>query len=154
MFKTKQNLDNRLIEILDENIAASAFELANLNNFIIASEKELDQAKIELQEREEKDAALQQYIREVDMTNKIYETFLQRMKETNEVKELQSSNVKIIQPVLLPAAPISPNVSKITMMFYLFSIPSPERTRGIKQRNPTLKIKKGLFYRDRFPRGF
>ena len=34
MFKTKQNLDNRLEEILDENIAAAAFELANLKNFI------------------------------------------------------------------------------------------------------------------------
>ena len=45
------------------------------------------------------------------MTTKIYETFLQRMKETNEVKELQSSNVKIIQAALLPAAPISPNIS-------------------------------------------
>ena len=30
MFKTKNNLDNRLKEILDENIAAAAFELANL----------------------------------------------------------------------------------------------------------------------------
>ena len=33
MFKTKENLDNRLIEILDENIAAAAFELANLTKF-------------------------------------------------------------------------------------------------------------------------
>ena len=42
MFKTKENLDNRLKEILDENIAAAAFELANLKNFIESSEKELD----------------------------------------------------------------------------------------------------------------
>ena len=34
MFKTKQNLDKRLEEILDENIAAAAFELANIKNFI------------------------------------------------------------------------------------------------------------------------
>lgn len=54
MFKTKENLDNRLGEILDENIAAAAFELANLKNFILGSEKELDQAKFDLQELEEK----------------------------------------------------------------------------------------------------
>ena len=47
--------------------------------------------------------------------------FLQRMKETNEVKELQSTNVKIIQAALLPSLPISPNVEKITFMFYLLS---------------------------------
>ena len=121
MFKTKDNLDNRLKEILDENIAAAAFELANLNNFITSSEEELDGAKSELLDLEEKDVALQQYVREVEMNNKIYETFLQRMKETNEVKNLQSSNVRIIQSALLPIVPISPNVSKITMMFYLMS---------------------------------
>ena len=121
MFKTKANLDNRLKEILDENIAASAFELANLQNFIISSEEELDDAKFELQALEEKDVALQQYVREVEMNNKIYETFLQRMKETNEVKELQSSNVKIIQAALLPILPISPNISQITIMVYLIS---------------------------------
>lgn len=69
-----------------------------------------------------KDAALRKYVREVEMTSKIYETFLQRMKETNEVKELQSSNVKIIQAALLPSAPISPNVKKITFLFFLFSL--------------------------------
>ena len=39
MFKTRQNLENRLEEILDENIAAAAFELANLKNFITSSEE-------------------------------------------------------------------------------------------------------------------
>ncbi len=119
--KTKQNLDNRLKEILDENIAATAFELSNLKGFIESSELELDQAKFDLQSLEEKDVALQQYVREVETNNKIYETFLQRMKETNEVKELQSSNVRIIQNALLPLLPISPNISKITITFYLLS---------------------------------
>ncbi len=119
--KTKQNLENRLKEILDENIAAAAFELSNLNGFIESSEKELNKAKFELQALEEKDVALQQYVREVETNNRIYETFLQRMKETNEVKELQSSNVRIIQNALLPLAPISPNITKITIMFYLMS---------------------------------
>ncbi len=119
--KTKQNLDNRLKEILDENIAAAAFELSNLKGFIESSEVELDKAKFELQALEEKDVALQQYVREVETNNKIYETFLQRMKETNEVKELQSSNVRIIQNALLPLVPVSPNVTNITIMFYLIS---------------------------------
>ena len=95
VLKTKINLDNRLKEILDENIAAAAYELANLKGFITISEEELNKAKFELQDLEEKDVALQQFVREVETNNKIYETFLQRMKETNEVKELQSSNVRI-----------------------------------------------------------
>ncbi len=119
--KTKDNLNNRLKEILDENIAAAAFELSNLKGFIESSELELEKAKFELQALEEKDVALQQFVREVETNNKIYETFLQRMKETNEVKELQSSNVRIIQNALLPLLPISPNIAKITILFYLLS---------------------------------
>ncbi|MDB4845580.1 polysaccharide biosynthesis tyrosine autokinase [Candidatus Pelagibacter sp.] len=121
VLKTKENLDNRLKEILDENIAAAAFELANLQGFIKSSEEELDLAKFDLQELEEKDVALQQFVREVETNNKIYETFLQRMKETNEVKELQSSNVRIIQNALLPLLPISPDIPKITFLFYFLS---------------------------------
>ena len=119
--KTKENLQNRLEELLDENIAAAAFELSNLQGFIQSSKDELNLAKIDLQELEEKDVSLQQYVREVETNNRIYETFLQRMKETNEVKELQSSNVRIIQSALLPLNPISPNISQIIFMSYLLS---------------------------------
>jgi succinoglycan biosynthesis transport protein ExoP len=119
--KTKENLQNRLGELLDENISAAAFELSNLQGFIQSSKDELNLAKIDLQELEEKDVALQQYVREVETNNRIYETFLQRMKETNEVKELQSSNVRIIQSALLPLKPISPNISKITFISYLLA---------------------------------
>ena len=121
VLKTKINLDNRLKEILDENIAAAAYELANLKGFITISEEELNKAKFELQDLEEKDVSLKQFVREVETNNKIYETFLQRMKETNEVKELQSSNVRIIQNALLPLRPISPDIFKITMLFYILS---------------------------------
>jgi succinoglycan biosynthesis transport protein ExoP len=121
VLKTKINLDNRLKEILDENIAAAAYELANLKGFITISEEELDKAKFELQDLEEKDVALKQFVREVETNNRIYETFLQRMKETNEVKELQSSNVRIIQNALLPLSPISPDIFKITLLFYFLS---------------------------------
>jgi succinoglycan biosynthesis transport protein ExoP len=121
VLKTKINLDNRLKEILDENIAAAAYELANLKGFITISEEELNKAKFELQDLEEKDVELRQYVREVETNNKIYETFLQRMKETNEVKELQSSNVRIIQNALLPLFPVSPNISKIVFLFYVLS---------------------------------
>ncbi len=121
VFKTKVNLQNKLEEILNENIAAAAFESANLQGFIKSSEEELEDAKFDLLELEEKDVALRQFVREVETNDKIYETFLQRMKETNEVKELQSSNVRIIQSALLPIRPISPDIPKITFIVYLIS---------------------------------
>ena len=92
-----------------------------MQGFIQSSKDELNLAKIDLQEIEEKEAGMMNFSREVESSRKLYETFLQRMKETNEVKELQSSNVRIIQSALLPLKPISPNISKITFMTYIMA---------------------------------
>ena len=92
-----------------------------MQGFIQSSKDELNLAKIDLQEIEEKEAGMMNFSREVESSRKLYETFLQRMKETNEVKELQSSNVRIIQSALLPLKPISPNISKITLMTYFMA---------------------------------
>ena len=110
-----------IVEILDENIAAAAFELANLQGFINSSEDELELAKFDLREIEEKEAGMMNFSREVESSRKLYETFLQRVKETNEAQNLQVSNVKIIESALLPLKPISPNILKITLLFYLIS---------------------------------
>ena len=70
---------------------------------------DLENAKNNLREIEEKEAGMMNFSREVESSRKLYETFLQRMKETNEVKELQSSNVRIIQ-ILVSLLPISPSI--------------------------------------------
>ena len=64
-------VDKTVKEILDENIAAAAYELANLKGFIAISEDELNKAKFDLQDLEEKDVALKQFVREVETNNKI-----------------------------------------------------------------------------------
>ena len=84
------NLKVQLKDILDENIQQKAFELSNLDNFIKLSEEELQKATDQLRDLEEKEAGMLKFSREVDSSRKLYESFLQRVKETNEAQKLTS----------------------------------------------------------------
>src|SRR5210317_423825 len=106
------SLENQLKKILDETIQKKAFELSNLQTFINLSNEELDKAKKELRLIEEKEAGMMKFVREVESSRKLYETFLQRVKETNEAQNLQVSKMKIIETPSLADKPFSPQPNK------------------------------------------
>jgi len=120
-YRQNENLENQLKEILDVTIQKKAFELSNLNNFINLSNQELDKAKNELRLIEEKEAGMMKYVREVDSSRKLYETFLQRVKETNEAQNLQVSKMKIIETPGLPDTPFSPNPKNNFILAFFIS---------------------------------
>ena len=62
------------------------------------------------------------FVREVDLNTKLYESFLERMKETSEAQKLQTSNVKMIQTPILPTNPIFPNVVFIVFISYFLGL--------------------------------
>ena len=116
-----ENLMVQLKNILDENIQQKAFELSNLDNFIKLSEEELQKATDELRVIEEKEAGMLKFTREVDSSKKLYESFLQRVKETNEAQNLQVSRLKVIETPNLPLLPFSPKPYQNTILAYLIS---------------------------------
>ena len=103
-----ENLKIQLKDILDENIQQKAFELSNLDNFIKLSDEELQKATNELRVIEEKEAGMLKFSREVESSRKLYESFLQRVKETNEAQNLQVSKLKVIETPNLPSNHFSP----------------------------------------------
>ncbi len=115
------NLKVQLKEILDKNIQQKAFELSNLNNFIQLSEDDLQLATDELRIIEEKEAGMLKFSREVDSSKKLYESFLQRVKETNEAQNLQVSRLKVIETPNLPVKPFSPKTTKNVVISFLIS---------------------------------
>ena len=117
----KENLENQLKEILDKNIQQKAFELSNLNNFIKLSEEELQKVTEELRVLEEKESGMLKFAREVDSSRKLYESFLQRVKETNEAQNLQVSKLKIIENPNLPDEPFSPKPEKNFILTFLIA---------------------------------
>ncbi len=118
------NLEIQLRDILDENIQQKAFELSNLDNFIKLSEEELQKATDELRIIEEKEAGMLKFSREVDSSRKLYESFLQRVKETNEAQNLQVSRLKVIETPNLPASPFSPQPKKNSIITFLIAFMS------------------------------
>ena len=117
-----ESLTNQLKDILNENIQQKAFELSNLNNFIRLSEEEMQKATDELREIEEKESGMLQFSREVESSKKLYESFLQRVKETNEAQNLQVSKLKIIETPNFPSKPFAPNPMKNSIMAFITSM--------------------------------
>ena len=120
-YELQESLEHQLERILEEVIVRKVFELSNLKNFIDLSKEDLENAKNELREIEEKEAGMLNFSREVESSRKLYNTFLQRQKETNEAQNLQISKLKIIERPSLPAAPFSPKPYKNFIMALIAS---------------------------------
>jgi len=61
------------------------------------------------------------FVREVDSSKKLYESFLQRVKETNEAQNLQVSGLKIIESPSLPSSHFSPNPTQNLIISFFIS---------------------------------
>ena len=120
-YELNVSLENQLKKILDEVIQKKVFELSNLKNFISLSNADLENAKQELMIIEEKEAGMLNFSREVDSSRKLYETFLQRVKETNEAQNLQVSKLKIIETPSFPGGPFTPKPFKNFTLALLLS---------------------------------
>ena len=120
-YEQNKSLEDQLKKILDVTIQKKAFELSNLNNFINLSDQELSKAKNELRAIEEKEAGMMKFVREVESSRKLYDTFLQRVKETNEAQNLQVSRTKVIETPTLAKAPFSPQPNQNFMIAFLIS---------------------------------
>ena len=119
-YELKQSLKHQLKHLVEDVIERKAFELSNIKSFIETSKKNLEKAKDELRETEEKEAGMMNFTREVESSRKLYETFLQRLKETNETQNLQISKLSIIEKPFLPNGPFSPKPKK-NFILALFS---------------------------------
>jgi capsular exopolysaccharide synthesis family protein len=115
------SLKTQLDKILDENIQQKAFQLSNINNFINLSEEELQKVTDELRILEEKESGMLKFSRELESSRKLYESFLQRVKETNEAQNLQVSKLKTIESPNLPSTHFYPTPQKNFVLAFVLS---------------------------------
>ena len=105
-----------------------------MDNFIILSEDDLQKATDELRIIEEKEAGMLKFSREVDSSRKLYESFLQRVKETNEAQNLQASKLKVIETPNLPSSPFSPQPANNLIIAFIISFLGVYRDYYILER--------------------
>jgi polysaccharide biosynthesis transport protein len=60
--------------------------------------------------------------REVDSNRQIYESLMQRTKETGISSELRASNIRVVDPAEVPRAPISPNIRRALTLSFVASL--------------------------------
>ena len=116
-----KNLKKQLKKILNTNIERKAFELSNLDSFIKLSEREMDNVTSELRDIEEKESGMLKFSREVESNKNLYQSFLQRVKDTTEAQNLQVSKVKILENPNLPGSHFYPNPKINSMLAFLVS---------------------------------
>ena len=121
-YDLKRSLEFQLKNIVNDVIEKKVFELSYIINFIMSSNENLEKAKNELRETEEKEAGMLNFVREVDSSRKLYETFLQRQKETNEAQNLQISKLKIIEKPSLPDKPFTPKPKRNFIVAFMSSL--------------------------------
>ena len=107
-YDLKISLESQLKNIVNDVIERKVFELSYVVSSIESSNQNLEKAKNELREIEEKESGMLNFVREVNSSIKLYETFLQRQKETNEAQNLQVSKLNIIEKPSLPDKPFTP----------------------------------------------
>jgi len=116
-----ESLEKQLKKILNENIEQKAFELSNLDSFIKLSDKEMQKLTEELRDIEEKESGMLKYVRELESSKKLYESFLQRIKETNEAQNLQVSKLKILESPNLPGSHFYPSPFRNSLIAFMIS---------------------------------
>ena len=123
-YELNESLEKQMKTIVEDIIGRKVFELSNTINFIDSSNRSLEISKDELRVIEEKEAGMLNFVREVESSRKLYETFLQRLKETNEAQNLQISKLQIIERPSLANIPFSPKPKKSFLIALLVSFVS------------------------------
>ena len=122
-------LRSQIVSLQDRLQAEIQRILASITNeYEVAKAQERDLSKM-LAKQEQEALALDQkaikykeLAREVDTNKRIYNTLLQREKETGISERLETSNIDIIDQAIVPTTPISPNKSRNIILGFLMSL--------------------------------
>ncbi|MFC6670569.1 GumC family protein [Marinobacterium aestuariivivens] len=97
-----------------------SYQLAVANEEALQSSFELN--KDQIQDITRKEFKLRELQREVDSNQSLYNTFLNRLKETSATADLQSANARIVDRAVRPDEPIAPNRKLIVVLAGLLAL--------------------------------
>jgi succinoglycan biosynthesis transport protein ExoP len=85
-------------------------------------QRSLIDKKSQAQQRNSIEFELSEYRREVDSNLQLYETFLNRIRETSEASDLATVKARVIAPATTPSYPIKPKVSLLTFAAFALTL--------------------------------
>ncbi|MBF7730517.1 GumC family protein [Pseudomonas sp. N040] len=77
--------------------------------------------KSEIQDISRKEFKLRELQREVDANRALYDTFMNRLKETSATSDLEAANARVVDQAVIPGGPIKPQKSRIVLVATLLA---------------------------------
>ncbi len=100
-----------------EQVVASIereYQLATANERSLQSS--FNENKEQIQNIKRKEFKLRELQREVDTNRSLYDTFMTRLKETSATSDFEAVNARIVDPAVVPDAPVKPKKSLIVVL--------------------------------------
>jgi capsular exopolysaccharide synthesis family protein len=85
-------------------------------------QKSLDRSKTEIQDMSRKEFQLASLERDVQTNRQLYDLFVNRAKETGATSDLQSAIARVIDPAIVPGAPIKPQKTRMISISLLMGL--------------------------------
>lgn len=125
----------KMIAAVDELAGANENVKAQILNVVESIKKEyeiarnkeshlsgaMSRTKRDVTEINRKESQLQSLERDVEANREIYETFLNRFKETSAVSEMQPVNARVVDPAVIPSKPSKPKKALIILIALILS---------------------------------
>ena len=77
--------------------------------------------KEQIQEISRKEFKLRELQREVDANRALYDTFMNRLKETSATADLESANARVVDSAITPTGPVKPQKTRIVLIAILLA---------------------------------
>lgn len=119
--KQKQDLENSL-PLLFKRYKAKHPKMISALSKLDTINKSIEEETRKLFELNKKMIEYSSLKREVDSSKSLFESLLKRIKETEVAKELQTTNIRIVDLAIVPKGPFSPNRKRDIQMGAMFGL--------------------------------
>jgi len=113
-----KNLDSHILNVIES--IKKEYEVARAKESHLIGE--MNRTKRDVSEINRKGGQLQALERDVEANRNIYETFLNRFKETSAVSDIQPVHARVIDPAMLPSGPSKPKKGLIILIALVLSL--------------------------------
>ena len=115
---TSKNLNIHVLNVIES--IKKEYEVARAKESHLIGE--MNRTKRDVSEINRKGGRLQALERNVEANRNIYETFLNRFKETSAVSDIQSVHARVVDPAMLPSEPSKPKKALIILIALVLSL--------------------------------
>ncbi|GAB3014966.1 GumC family protein [Bowmanella dokdonensis] len=114
----RENFRNQVREL----ISGISMEYRSTQERVATLKKAVEEAKNQYRRISSLESEHQKLQREVDINRQLYNSFLTRLKETNEIEGFEKSNARVLDPAVVPTSPYKPDKVMVVVVTFAASL--------------------------------